>query len=149
MIASLPEWLSYRLSQPKQKAGSFSLLMIFFWGSSCRRSLPSTTSMAYMTPLIPQQIEWYLLSIGCGLCGTNIHPGHSLRQLTHPGLKHSGIWVLNACSGSLTWWSGCLNEGGGSKVNERVRKISSKQCLDMKECKQKGAPENYCGTSFA
>jgi hypothetical protein len=30
MIAILPEWLSYRLSQPKQKAGSSSLLMIFF-----------------------------------------------------------------------------------------------------------------------
>jgi hypothetical protein len=115
--------------------------------------------MAYIMPLIPQQIEWYSLPIGYGLRGTNIHPGQvhrfvqtdilSSRQLTHPGLKQAGVWVLNACTSSFTWWNRCLNDGGGSKVNERLRKINSKRRLDMKVCKRKGAPENIWETLLA
>jgi hypothetical protein len=71
---------------------------LYFGGGNCLgRFLPSTSSMAYIMPLKPQQREWYSLPIGWGFLGTNIHPGHvhwlvqtdilSSRQLTHPGLK--------------------------------------------------------------
>ena len=98
-ITTIPMW--NMVSQSRNKSDVVVLFFAtdenFLAGFSFGQSLPSTSSTAYITPDVQQQMVWYSFPRGQGFLGTTIWPGQvyllvhgnidSSRQDTHPGWK--------------------------------------------------------------
>ena len=97
MITTLPEWAMESVNRSRSPV-VLPCLYEYFAGCSCRgRSCPSTSSIAYMIPLRPQQSVWYSFSMGCGFLGKTCSQDRSTCWST-PTSSHPNSW-----SNTMDW----------------------------------------------